>query len=615
MSLGGDCGLDLVLGFDDSFHNVLTRTMLNQEEIFRNQVLELHRLYQIQKIQMKELDLKAKGQESPHSLVGPFADHLKYEYLPTQIKSSDVHMTCSSRSVKNHVVQEHRGTLKHQQIPLDLELPASHYANDRKDLLPESHCFIVPEVSTVIKHGLYDDKMSSIEELKLSLSTYECTWHEGSGKRNCNDEICSRSPQTISLQSSTYGGNLVKFGAKCDLEPSGSFRSRKNDALDCVPESHSIKHSGPNLLEGRHFDQVFDQCDEDLCSKDTSARRKLFSSHEDGLLDLNKAPNESSLSHNEAGGYGKGTFLTVLDWRRTKNSSSIEPSLDQEDITNSTLKTNSSCPPSDSKDPGSCAGNFIPKNTESDISLPHETGRKMSMPEMDDNNNKEELLEGTDSNKSPVSCKSSWNADDVSSNTKTGKCGLSNSDVPPIQQKVVQSLEMRHHSSDQKKQELAEVDIVVRKGAVSLMYFSLECSDRTQDYVPESRKRKRNNNVEREVPESSSESYESIVLRQAECSVDEYCVSSTPSEVSGFDEKDYGVKLRRGRRMKDFRKEILPGLASLSRQEICEDVRIMELAIRSKEYKKYKSKIASRSDCFSSVRSRRSRLSYVGRRY
>ncbi|KAI3468909.1 hypothetical protein Pfo_025572 [Paulownia fortunei] len=689
MLIGGDCGLNLVLGFDDSLQKVLTQTMLNQEEIFRNQVLELHRLYEIQKILMKELDLKVNGEERPHSFVGPFSKNLKYESLATEMKLSEVHPICSSGSVKNHCLQEHRGKLKHQRIPLDLELPASHYTNDSEDLLCDC---ITPEVSAITKHSFYDDKVSSIEVLKLSLRADSDTWRLGSGKETCKDKIiCSTSPQTIYLEGSTYDGDLIitpapgyatHSGAKHDFKSSCSFRSRKNDAFDWISKSHSLTDGRPNLLEREHFHQGIERCHEDLSCKNTSARRKLFTSHEVGQLDLNKAlPDESSVhpidhwisnpskctssgvSYNEVGEYGKGTFLTVVDWREPKNNYSSESSaLDRQDIKKSTLTTSPSkdsgehicgrtlcsvdlgsvCGPSSNKDLVSCSRNLRLKNAESEISLTEKTCQKISLSEMNVEKNKEdklcsqyssqELLEGTDSNRSPVSCKSDWITDDVSSNTKTGPCGIgmSNSNVSPstfqnsdsslvakklVQQDVVPSIKTKSQSSDPNNEELAEVDIMVRKGAVSLIYFSLGCLARNQDHTPESKKRKESCNVEREAPQSSSESYESIVLKQPECSVDEYCMSSTPFEVTSLDKKDHGVKLKRGRRMKDFRKEILPGLASLSRQEICEDIKIMELAIRSREYKKYRSKTASRSDCFSSVRSRRSRLSYVGRRY
>lgn len=39
MMMDSDCGLSLKLGFDGTLHKVLMRTMVDQEDIFKNQVL------------------------------------------------------------------------------------------------------------------------------------------------------------------------------------------------------------------------------------------------------------------------------------------------------------------------------------------------------------------------------------------------------------------------------------------------------------------------------------------------------------------------------------------------------------------------------------------------
>ncbi|KAK4425512.1 hypothetical protein Salat_1745200 [Sesamum alatum] len=690
MFVSGDSRVNMVLGFDDSLQNVLTKTMLSQEEIFRNQVLELHRLYQIQKIMMKELDAKMGGGDSPHLFVGPFSKHMKYESLATETKFREVHMMCSPRSLKNPCLQEHRAIPKHQCRPLDLELSPSHYTHYDEDLTRESFGRITREVSGKMKYGVYDDKLSSMEELKLSLGADAEAWQKVGSRKTCKDKIiCSPSRETISLEGSAYFGDLVarpglgcpiqvtKSGAKHEFGGSScSFKSGKTDVFDRISESPSVTDGRPNLLERKHLNQGFEKCHEELPQKSMSTRRKLFTSHEVGELDLNKAlPDESSvysidhwtsnpskctssgITDNEVGEYGTSTFSTALDSRKPKNNCSSEPSaLGRQDMENSTLTTlpsrytgehicesilcspdiGSDCrPPFDNKD-----ANFRPERAESEISFPDKTCQKTSMPEMSSKKNNEEklhsqyscqeLVEGTDSNRSPISCKSDGTTDDTSSNTRTRQCGIgtSNSNVSatvfqnsesslvtktPVEQDGTTSMEMKSQSSYSKQEE--EVDITVRKGAVSLLYFSLECSARIKDRSPQPQRAKESCNVEKDVPQSSSESYEAIVLNQQECSADEYCMSSTPFEVSSSDKKDHGVKLRRGRRMKDFQKEILPSLSSLSRQEICEDIKIMELAIRSREYKKYRSKTANRNDCFSSARSKRSRLSYVGRRY
>ncbi|EYU30308.1 hypothetical protein MIMGU_mgv1a014335mg [Erythranthe guttata] len=189
-------------------------------------------------------------------------------------------------------------------------------------------------------------------------------------------------------------------------------------------------------------------------------------------------------------------------------------------------------------------------------------------------------VEGTDSNRSPVSCKS----DSIA--------------------------ETKSQQSDRKKEKIDGVDRTVRAGAVSLVYFSLECSSKkNQDHSIEPKKRKEccnsNNNNEKDV------------LREPECGAGDYGMTSALTEATILsDKKEHGMKLRRGRRMKDFRKEILPNMASLSREEIREDIKIMQLAVRSREYKKYKSKSVKGSRCVSSVvKSKRSRVSSVGPKY
>lgn len=59
--------------------------------------------------------------------------------------------------------------------------------------------------------------------------------------------------------------------------------------------------------------------------------------------------------------------------------------------------------------------------------------------------------------------------------------------------------------------------------------------------------------------------------------------------------KDFGFRLKRGRRFKDFQKEILPGLASLSRHEIQEDINILKAVLRSREYWKIRARMGDQS--------------------
>ncbi|CAH2038155.1 unnamed protein product [Thlaspi arvense] len=93
----------------------------------------------------------------------------------------------------------------------------------------------------------------------------------------------------------------------------------------------------------------------------------------------------------------------------------------------------------------------------------------------------------------------------------------------------------------------------------------------------------------------SCDSYELHTLGINETNTEEYlCVSSMAldelNNITRGNNKEIGLKLRRGRRMKNFQKEILPCLTSLSRHEIREDINILEAVLRSREYKKMQGK-------------------------
>lgn len=227
-------------------------------------------------------------------------------------------------------------------------------------------------------------------------------------------------------------------------------------------------------------------------------------------------------------------------------------------------------------------------------------------------------VEDSDSNKSPSSCKFDCIADDSSSITKTIQSGT---DIPPFNQ-LQQSLssqvaetesgeqnlsssdssELKDQGCNEKREESAGGDVLIQAAAELLIHISLGSSNEIE-------------NERRHEPQHSLDSYESIVLKLKESSVDDYCVSSKPLDLNELDDKDSAVKLRRGRRLKDFQRDILPGLASLSRHEIREDINIMEAVIRSREYKRMRSKMGDGGKWFAPVKSRRSKLNLVGRRY
>ncbi|XP_010473475.1 PREDICTED: uncharacterized protein LOC104752911 isoform X2 [Camelina sativa] len=99
-----------------------------------------------------------------------------------------------------------------------------------------------------------------------------------------------------------------------------------------------------------------------------------------------------------------------------------------------------------------------------------------------------------------------------------------------------------------------------------------------------------NHEMDVEEPSRSCDSFELHTLRIKETTPEEFCCVSSKATDNFSNKKEFGVKLRRGRRMKNFQKEILPELVSLSRHEIQEDINILETVLRSREYKKLQGK-------------------------
>ncbi|GKV38078.1 hypothetical protein SLEP1_g46026 [Rubroshorea leprosula] len=163
-----------------------------------------------------------------------------------------------------------------------------------------------------------------------------------------------------------------------------------------------------------------------------------------------------------------------------------------------------------------------------------------------------------------------------------------------------------------KNEKLGEVDVLIEEAAQSLIKISMENSACNQNLSTKAVSNEMEN--EEEQPQCSFDSYELLALKLTESSADDYSVSSKPFELSDSERKDFSCKLRRGRRLKDFQRDILPGLSSLSRQEIREDINILEAVLRSREYKKMRSNVENAGSWSTPVRSRRSRVNYGGRR-
>ncbi|KAL2906671.1 Uncharacterized protein RDABS01_005381 [Bienertia sinuspersici] len=102
-------------------------------------------------------------------------------------------------------------------------------------------------------------------------------------------------------------------------------------------------------------------------------------------------------------------------------------------------------------------------------------------------------------------------------------------------------------------------------------FVDIACSDGKE---PESGNR---------LPEEGLDEFELMTLRQKECTVEEYFPQSSFPEVPNVEEKGTCLLTttrtrkghgRRGRQRRDFQRDILPGLTSLSRHEVTEDLQM-----------------------------------------
>ncbi|XP_056847560.1 uncharacterized protein LOC108819257 [Raphanus sativus] len=137
-----------------------------------------------------------------------------------------------------------------------------------------------------------------------------------------------------------------------------------------------------------------------------------------------------------------------------------------------------------------------------------------------------------------------------------------------------------------------EFSKAIQMAAESLVHISA-VSYQDQESKPVSRTNTLSQNQDSEC--CSCDSYELHTLGISETNTEEeFCVSSMAmdelNKMTRDNNKEIGLKLRRGRRMKNFQKEILPSLTSLSRHEIREDINILEAVLRSREYKKMQGK-------------------------
>ncbi|XP_009596830.1 uncharacterized protein [Nicotiana tomentosiformis] len=689
MLVSSDYDLSLSLRYEEPVKEALKETILKQEYTFKKQVYELHRLYDTQKIMMKDLSWKELdgvyfSREGRQANPVAYGNCIRPSSMPAEKR------ICSVPKVLNWL-QEKRDTFPgFQQRLSNPQICSPHYLDHIAGKNLNKRPGLCSSLESIERNHYYHGGVVRCpEEVNLSLSIGR-NHLETSARTKTFNHIIDLEESDETLADTKTGGRTKTWKNIIDLEESDQtvsnaelkpqsplksvaqvsysgykrhYQSTQNFTntikdywFDGTPRNYFVPDGSTSCVEQNSFAEGAEQCEGPLISDDISAKRKIMFSDERAFLDLNKSISDDSFHSRESHGLADeprgGTFPHVSNWRERNDNSSNETSafvhqrilnsatgssssyksvenvgVDQFSINlNQQLSKNSGSPCSPIKNSDYKKSDLIVEFRNRDDQAPSTPEMKSKKAKQDAVSSPEcktrDIVKDTGSDRSPSSCKSSC-FEDTSSGVETMQSGtqLGNSssfhcnafqdsetlkaNKSPHQEDVDSS-----SNSDDLKGKASEVDGLIIRGAVSLVYLALECSEPSD---ANRMKKIEGENIEQ--PQSSLDSFEEMVLKQPESSVDDYSVTSNAFEVNDTEGKDNGITLKRGRRMKDFQRDIMPSLATLSRHEIFEDIKIMETALRSREYKRLRSKTTSEYKWFNPVRNRRSRLNYVGRKH
>ncbi|KAF3969963.1 hypothetical protein CMV_006289 [Castanea mollissima] len=698
MLMQADFDLNSAQIYTESLKEVLKKTMLDQEVMFRKQVEELHRLYTIQKTQMenlswKEFDRYNSRKASTQSTLIPSTNLGRYKPFAKETTFSSIPMEDSTQARSHVLFEGHQGMYsKLWQKPLDLQLSADQYT---------SH--VDPELKLSLSTGEDNWRKRSAKRIwfskKAHSSTHDIIDLEESSEGISNEDEKHAPSLSFAALTNHFGGKHESDSVLSDLVISSCV---KKDLPYEIADSHPLLDDSKCCQEMNSFKKGFNNCHVGVPSTNPSTKMQLPTSFKAANVDLNKVqlddsssysndlvvahPSTASSPHVFIEQVGRVQDTCVSMSRRKENNNCSNETSDmfhQDDAVNSPLidfnskskrteiwarnskfdggggsevglsgvEAISRAPPglrgdlgSNSSDPKNENFRFMSELSSDILGDSNYTCLANGQINFEKSKVENIILSGSEQsqvtvqggcgNMSPASCKSHCNVENDSSSIKTmqsgiekGSSNLSTFDQFSGTDVVCQVAETLSGNQDQgssdsseskhgclnKKGESSEPDVLIRMAAESLVHFSLEISSGNQDCCTGAGLNEMRNE-EREQPQYSSDSFELMTLNLKECSADDYSVSSKPFEVNDKETKDFSCKLRRGRRLKDFQKDILPGLASLARHEIREDINILEGVLRSREYRKIRARMGDGQSWCAPVRSRRSRINYNGRK-
>ncbi|XP_059275983.1 uncharacterized protein LOC132030380 isoform X2 [Lycium ferocissimum] len=440
-----------------------------------------------------------------------------------------------------------------------------------------------------------------------------------------SDETLPDTKTELKPQSPLGSARLSYSGYKRDYQCTHAYTNHtKDNWFDGTPRNHFVPDGSTSCLEQNPLAEGVEQCERSLLPRDISAKGKVLFSDERAFLDLNKSIFDDSFhsddpslacSSSRASSRESHEILNFVTGSSHGYKIMENVGVEQFEINlNQPLSNSSGSPCRLSRNSEYEKADLTVKFLDSVDQVPSTPENKSKKAKQDPMYSPEyktqDFVKDSGPDKSLSSGKSSC-FEDISSGIETMQSGTQKLETLQANKFPCQLEDVDSSGNDNQMGETSEVDGQIIRGAVSLVYFALECSEPSVAISMM-------NKIEGETtekPQCSSDTFEEMVLKQPESSIDDCCVTSNAFEFNATERKDNGITLKRGRRMKDFQRDIMPSLATLSRHEICEDVKIMETALRSREYKKLRSKMTGEHKWFNPVRNRRFRLNCVGRKY
>lgn len=605
--------------FGDSGMDSLKQEMLKHEFIFRNQVKELHHLYWTQKKLMNEFQLKMFNSHPPScsSLVALTGSKDSEDKRSAFLISSQAMEMWNSLSPNVGALGEFKGhslgVLKNQEIDFNLHFPADDFIRgDSKNHLAFCH----PRISQV--HFTVDGSLGGFnEENSLYNSSIK-----GKKTIDMEESVVLKYHDTPDMDFS----DSFRAPMLIDADLFGS-----NTRIPCGQVSLSIlenqMHQMPSAIhlneenDGRMQEHkpVFSPFGLDSSCVTTSAnqpRRKhlaspiLFDLNEPFKHDeqTNSCPVVDSIEHNLISS-ANTAVKTSCD---TRGVNSLDSKLDLNIKTDSDDSSrNSAGMTFDCHIPEECCEKTMQGSTDSYqvfacINTVSVSSMNLSKQVKDDVGSLPDNLQSTahsdidikgqDSN---VTSSNSTNLPQTVINrdliTKPANNELSEEDTSSSHEAQVLNAHSRkdvcssleRSADDSTTTQLSypqnncsyvgkfkpeEHGAAVSAAAKILIDISLGCStipieptDVFPVLEPES------NDIS-SLPQYSSDSFECMTLQLSEVQSEDHCSAVNLPRVSETGRNGSGLRLRRGRGFRDFQKEILPGLLTLSRHEICEDL-------------------------------------------